>query len=121
MKTIYTEKAPKPVGPYSQAVKSNGFLFVSGQLGVDVHGTTKDTIEGQTEQCILNIRHILEQEGLSLEKVVKATVYLADMNDFQKMNSVYEKYFTGKPARAAVGVALLKNFKVEIEVVASFE
>ncbi|MBU7014949.1 MAG: hypothetical protein HXS52_02065 [Theionarchaea archaeon] len=121
MKPVYTEKAPKPVGPYSQAVKSNGFLFVSGQLGVDVKGITTDTIEGQTEQCILNIRNILEQEGLSLEKVVKATVYLADMNDFQKMNSVYEKYFTGKPARAAVGVSLLKNFKVEIEVVATYQ
>ena len=109
------------MGPYSQAIKSNGFLFVSGQLGVDAQGAIKDTVEHQTEQCILNIQHILKQEGLSLEKVVKATVYLADMNDCQKMNSVYEKYFTGKPARAAVGVALLKNFKVEIEVMAAFE
>lgn len=119
MKIIYTEKAPKPVGPYSQAVKSNGFLFVSGQLGVDANGAKKDTIEGQTEQCILNIKHILEKEGLSLENVVKATVFLTDMDNFKKMNSVYEKYFTGKPARAAVGVSLLPGFKVEIEVVAA--
>jgi len=121
MKPIFTEKAPKPVGPYSQAVKSNGFLFISGQLGVDTEGHVPDTIEGQTEQCIKNIKSILEHEGLTLENVVKATVFLTDMGNFSQMNSVYEKYFTGKPARAAIGVALLKNFKIEIEVIASYE
>ena len=121
MQSIFTEKAPKPVGPYSQAVKSNGFLFVSGQLGVDTAGKVPDTIEGQTEQCIKNIKSILEQEGLTLQKVVKATVYLKDMTDFQKMNAVYEKFFTGKPARAAVGVSLIKDFRVEIEVIATYE
>jgi 2-iminobutanoate/2-iminopropanoate deaminase len=121
MKQIFTEKAPKPVGPYSQAIQCGGFLFVSGQLGVDTEGNVKDSIEGQTEQVIQNIKVILEKEGLTLQKVVKATVYLKDMNDFQKMNGVYEKYFTGKPARAAVGVSLIKNFEVEIEVIASYE
>jgi 2-iminobutanoate/2-iminopropanoate deaminase len=121
MKAIYTEKAPQPVGPYSQAIKSNGFLFVSGQLGVDTDGNVPDTIEGQTEQSIKNIKEILAKENLTLKNVVKATVFLTTMDDFPNMNSVYEKHFTGKPARAAVGVSLLKNFKVEIEVIATYE
>jgi 2-iminobutanoate/2-iminopropanoate deaminase len=121
MKAIFSKNAPKPVGPYSQAMKSNGFLFVSGQLGVSTEGTVGKTVEEQTEQCIQNIKSILKEEGLTLEKVVKATVFLTDMGNFSKMNSVYEKHFTGKPARACVGVDLIKGFLVEIEVVASYE
>lgn len=121
MKIIFSEKAPKPVGPYSQAVKANGFLFVSGQLGIDPEGNVKRNIEDQTEQCILNIKSILEKEGLTLKNVVKATVYLKSMDDFQKMNAIYEKYFIGKPARACIGVGLIKDFKVEIEAIASYD
>jgi 2-iminobutanoate/2-iminopropanoate deaminase len=121
MKAVLSKNAPKPVGPYSQAMKSNGFLFVSGQLGVDTEGNVGKTIEEQTEQCIHNLTSILKEEGLTLEHVVKATVFLTDMNNFSKMNSVYEKHFTGKPARACVGVGLIKGFLVEIEVVASYE
>jgi len=105
MKQVLTENAPKPVGPYSQAVKANGFLFISGQLGIDKE----------------NIKAILKKENLDLKNVVKVTVYLKDMNDFGKMNSVYEKYFTGKPARACIGVNLFKNFKIEIEAIAVYE
>ncbi len=121
MKQVLTENAPKPVGPYSQAVKANGFLFISGQLGIDKDGNVKDTIEEQTEQAIENIKAILKKENLDLKNVVKVTVYLKDMNDFGKMNSVYEKYFTGKPARACIGVNLFKNFKIEIEAIAVYE
>ena len=121
MKQILTEDAPKPVGPYSQAVKANGFLFISGQLGIDRDGNVRETVEEQTEQAIKNIRAILRKENLDLNNVVKVTVYLRDMDDFGKMNSVYEKYFTGKPARACVGVGLIKNFKIEIEAIAVYE
>ena len=120
MKIILSENAPKPVGSYSQAVKANGFLFISGQLGIDKDGNVKETIEEQTEQALENIRSILKKENLDLKNVVKVTIFLKDMEDFGKMNSVYERYFK-IPARACVGVNLFKNFKIEIEAVASYE
>jgi len=120
MKIILSENAPRPVGPYSQAVKANRFLFVSGQLGMGRNGNVKETIEEQTEQALENIRSILKEESLDLKNVVKVTIFLKDMEDFGKMNSVYERYFK-TPARACVGVNLFKNFKIEIEAVASYE
>ncbi|MCK4636454.1 MAG: RidA family protein [Methanomicrobia archaeon] len=120
MKTVLSENAPKPVGPYSQAVKANGFLFISGQLGMDKNGNVKETIEGQTEQALENIKAILSKENLDLDNVVKVTIFLNDMENFGKMNSVYEKYLKA-PARACFGVNLIKNFKIEIEATASYE
>ncbi|MEA1993573.1 MAG: RidA family protein [Euryarchaeota archaeon] len=120
MKPILTKNAPEPVGPYSQAVKTDGFLFISGQLGIDNDGNVKETVEEQTTQALENIQAILKKENLELQNVAKITVYLSDMNNFDKMNSVYKKYFQ-RPARACIGVTLFKTFKVEIEAVAVYE
>lgn len=119
---IATDRGPKAIGPYSQAVKSNGFLFVSGQIPLDP--ATQQLIEGdiakQTERVMENLKGIVEAAGSSLSHVVKTTVFLSDMNDFAKMNEVYGRYFsTAPPARATVQVARLpRDVKVEIEVIA---
>lgn len=122
MKIIHTDKAPKAVGAYSQAVKANGFIFVSGQVPIDPQtGAVKKDIpiEEQTELVCKNIKAILEEGGSSFEKVVKATVLLADINDFAKVNEVYAKYFISKPARAAFQVGNLPlGVGVEIELIA---
>jgi 2-iminobutanoate/2-iminopropanoate deaminase len=119
---INTEQAPKAIGPYSQAVKGNGFLFVSGQLPVDKDSgeIVSGGIEAQTRQSLEHIRVILAAAESSLAHVVKTTVYLKDMNDFAAMNGVYATYFTKDcPARACIQVARLpKDAMVEIEVVA---
>lgn len=119
---IHTDKAPKAIGPYSQAIVANGFIFVSGQIPLDpVKGEiVGSTIEEQAHQVLKNIQAILEAAGSSMANVVKATVYLADMNDFAKMNAVYSQYFSEPyPARAAFQVARLpKDVKIEIEVIA---
>jgi 2-iminobutanoate/2-iminopropanoate deaminase len=119
---INTEQAPKAIGPYSQAVKGNGFLFVSGQLPVDKDSgeIVSGGIEAQTRQSLEHIRVILGAAESSLAHVVKTTVYLKDMNDFAAMNGVYATYFTKDcPARACIQVARLpKDAMVEIEVVA---
>ncbi len=121
-KAINTPKAPKAIGPYSQAIMANGFIFVSGQIPIDpekgeIVGTT---VEEQAHQVLKNIKAILEEAGSSLAEVVKATVYLADMNDFARMNAVYAQYFPEPyPARAAFQVARLpRDVKIEIEVIA---
>ena len=122
-KSIKTEKAPGAIGPYSQAVKSGGFIFVSGQLPIDPEtgSFAGDDIASQTKRSLENIKAILEASGASMEAVVKATVFLTDMNDFAGMNEVYSSYFTEPyPARAAVEVSRLpKDALVEIEVVAA--
>ena len=121
MKKIATEKAPQAIGPYSQAVASDNFVFTSGQIAIDpsTNQLTEDDIEKQTIRVLENIRHILIAAGTSMEKVVKTTVFLADINDFAKMNEVYEKYFSHRPARSTVQVAKLpKNAKIEIDVIA---
>ncbi|HOJ40549.1 MAG TPA: RidA family protein [bacterium] len=121
MKHITTEQAPAAIGPYSQAVEASGFLFVSGQLGLDpANGELASSeITGQTEQTIKNLENILKAAGSSLDRVVKTTVYLARLEDFPAMNGVYSRYFTGKPARATVVVsALPRQALVEIECVA---
>jgi len=119
---IYTEQAPKPVGPYSQAVEVGSFVFVSGQIPIDptTGQMAGDDIESQTHQVLKNIKNILEKAGLSLHNVVKTTVLLANMNDFQKMNEIYATYFEEPfPARAAYQVAKLPlGAKIEIECIA---
>ncbi|WP_196601192.1 RidA family protein [Pectinatus frisingensis] len=123
-KTILTtSKAPGAIGPYSQGVRANGFVFISGQLPIDpatgeFAGNT--TIE-QTKQSLLNIKHILESEDIALNDVVKTTVLLKDINDFAAMNEVYAGFFKKDcPARSAFQVAALpKDALVEIEVIAA--
>ncbi|HAR36313.1 MAG TPA: reactive intermediate/imine deaminase [Acidobacteria bacterium] len=122
-KAIQTDRAPRAIGPYSQAIRANGFIFVSGQIPLDpARGEIAGaTIEEQTHQVLKNIQAILEAAGSSMAEVVKATVYLADMNDFAKMNAIYAQYFPEPfPARAAFQVARLpRDVKVEIEVMAA--
>jgi 2-iminobutanoate/2-iminopropanoate deaminase len=120
---VLTDKGPKPIGPYSQAIKAGGFLFASGQVALDPHSNDflPGDIRQQTERVLENIKGILEAGGVNLHHVVKTTVFLKDMNDFAAMNEVYGKYFTvAPPARSTVQVARLpKDALVEIEVVAS--
>ncbi|MBN2726489.1 RidA family protein [Candidatus Mcinerneyibacteriota bacterium] len=124
-KIIKTDKAPGAVGPYSQAVVSGGFVFTSGQLPMDP-GTGK-FVEGgvkeETRQCLENVRAILEAAGTSLDKVVKATVFLTDIKDFAAVNEVYASFFReGPPARSAFQVAALPlGARVEIEMIAAVE
>ena len=119
---IHTEKAPAAIGPYSQAVKAGNLLFVSGQIPIDpATGVfAGEDITTQTRQSLRNVQAILEEAGYSLSDVVKATVLLADMQDFAAMNAVYAEFFTANcPARAAFAVKdLPKGAKVEIEVIA---
>ncbi len=120
---VLTDKGPKPIGPYSQAVKSNGFLFASGQVALDPR--TNEFIGGdirqQTERAMENIKAVVEAGGSNLHHVVKTTVFLKDMNDFAAMNEAYGKYFpAAPPARSTVQVARLpKDALVEIEVIAA--
>jgi len=120
---VLTEKGPKPIGPYSQAIKSGGFLFASGQVALDPRSSEflAGDIRQQTERVLENVKAILEAGGANLHQVAKTTVFLKDMNDFAAMNEVYGKYFTSAPpARSTVQVARLpKDALVEIEVIAS--
>jgi len=120
---VLTDKGPKPIGPYSQAVKSNGLLFVSGQVAIDPRSNdfVPGDIRQQTERALENLKGILEASGANLHHVVKTTVFLKDMNDFAAMNEVYGRFFTAAPpARSTVQVARLpKDALVEIEVIAS--
>lgn len=124
MKTVIaTDKAPAAIGPYSQGIRAGALVFTSGQLPIDpATGAFPDTIEAQTKQSLENCRAILAAAGLTMENVVKTTVFLKDMNDFAAMNGVYATFFpTNAPARSAVEVARLpKDARVEIECVASF-
>lgn len=118
---IHTEKAPAAVGPYSQAIISNGMVYTSGQIAINPVTNTVETttIEEQTEQVMRNLGAVLDTAGSSFEKAVKTTCFLADMNDFAAFNEIYGKYFTGLPARSCVAVKTLpKNVLVEVEVIA---
>ena len=119
---LHTDAAPAAVGPYSQAVRAGNLLFISGQIGLDPESGTLagDDIKKQTEQVLLNIKAILAKAGLTPADVVKATVYLADINDFKAMNEIYGRMFNAEPpARAAFQVAALPlAAKVEIEAIA---
>ena len=121
-KIISTEKAPKAVGPYSQAVWANDLLFISGQIPIDskTGKFVSEDVKEQTKQVFKNLEAILKEAGLSYENIVKATVYLADMNDFAAMNEVYASFFEKDfPARAAFQVVKLPlGAKVEIEAIA---
>lgn len=125
MKAISTSKAPGAIGPYSQAVQAGPFVYTSGQLPIDpsTGAFPEGGIKAQTRQSLLNVQAILEEAGLKMSNVVKTTVFLADMNDFAEMNSVYSEFFQAPyPARSAVAVKTLpKNALVEIEVVAACE
>jgi 2-iminobutanoate/2-iminopropanoate deaminase len=119
---IATDRGPKAIGPYSQAIRANGFIFISGQVPLDPR--TQQMVEGdirqQTERVLENLKGIVEAAGSTLAHVVKTTVYLKDMNDFSAMNEVYARYFaSAPPARATVEVSRLpKDARVEIELVA---
>lgn len=119
---IRTDKAPKAIGPYSQAIEANGFIFVSGQIPIDptTGEIIKGSIEKQTEQVLKNIKAILEGAGSTMENIVKATVYLSNLKDYSKVNEIYGKYIPSPyPARAAFQVARLpKDVGIEIEVIA---
>jgi putative endoribonuclease L-PSP len=124
MKQVYTEQAPAALGPYSQAYKANGFVFISGQGGIDpAQGAlVEGGVEAQTLQAMKNIEAILKEAGTDFSKVVKTTCFLADMGDFAKFNAIYAEYFTSKPARSCVAVKTLPvNFLVEVEVIALAE
>ena len=121
MVRIYTENAPAAIGPYSQAIKTNGFVFTSGQIALDP--ATCEVVAGgiseQTVRICENLKAVLAEAGSSLDKVVKTTCFLADMNDFSAFNNIYGQYFTQKPARSCVAVkALPKGVLAEVEVIA---
>ena len=122
MKAIQTTKAPAAIGPYSQAVEANGFVFASGQLGINP--ATGEFVEGdvqaQTRQALTNARAIMNEAGLDLNNVIKTTVFLSDMANFAAMNEIYAEFFSEPyPARSAVAVKTLpKNALVEVECIA---
>ena len=122
MEIISTDHAPQALGPYSQAIRANGFVFCSGQIPIDpaADAVVATTVEDQTRQAITNLRQVLEAAGSGLGKVVKTTVFISDMNDFAAVNGVYAELFgDAKPARSCVQVARLpKDVKIEIEAIA---
>lgn len=121
-KVICTQKAPGAIGPYSQAIEANGMVFVSGQLPIDpaTGNFASDDVKGQTRQSLENIKNILAEAGMTMDNVVKTTVFLQDMSLFGDMNSVYSEFFSKDfPARCAFAVkSLPKNALVEIECIA---
>jgi 2-iminobutanoate/2-iminopropanoate deaminase len=122
-KIIFTENAPAPIGPYNQAVLKGNTLYTSGQIAINpaTGELITDTIEVETEQVMQNMKAVLEASGMTFENVVKTTIFIMDMNDFGKINTVYGSYFNEKtaPARETVQVACLpKNVNVEISMIA---
>jgi 2-iminobutanoate/2-iminopropanoate deaminase len=122
LEVIQTEKAAAPIGPYSQAIRANGFIFVAGEKGIDpqTNAIVEGGIPAETRQTLENIRNILEEAGSSMSRVVATTVYLTDINTFGEMNKVYAEYFTSNPpGRTTVGVTSLPaGAQVEITVTA---
>ena len=125
MKIINTDKAPKAIGPYSQAIKHNDLMFTSGQIPLDPDTglIVSEDFKDQVHQCLENIRGILEAENLLLNRIIKLTVYVIDLDNFSKLNEVFEDFFEGAyPARSAVQVSRLpKDSQVEIEAVCCYE
>ena len=119
---IFTDKAPAPIGPYSQAVLANDTLYVSGQIGIDQYADAwiNESIEKETEQVMKNIGYVLEAADMDFSNIVKCSIFISDMNDFSRINSVYDKYFDDlPPARECVQVSVLpKNVNVEISCIA---
>lgn len=122
---LHTDNAPKAIGPYSQAIRANGFLFCSGQIPLDpaTMQMVEGDIETQTRRVLNNVQAVLENAGTGFSRVVKTTVFLQDLGEFSRMNAVYAEFFTGTPpARSTVQVAALpRNAKIEIECVALVE
>ena len=121
MEYVQTNSAPAAIGPYSQALVSGGLVFTSGQIPLDpaTGAVVAGGIEAQTEQVMKNLAAVLAEAGSGLEKAVKTTCFLAEMNDFAAFNEVYARHFTGKPARSCVAVRQLpKSVLVEVEVIA---
>jgi 2-iminobutanoate/2-iminopropanoate deaminase len=122
IEAVATDRGPKAIGPYSQAIRANGFVFLSGQIALDPQ--TQQVVDGdvsaQTERVLENLKAVVEAAGSSLQRVVKTTVFLSDMDEFAAMNEVYTRYFTShKPARSTVEVSRLpKNVRVEIDLIA---
>jgi len=119
------EKAPKAIGPYSPSVKIDNLLFISGQIPIDpINGTIiNGNIEEQTKRVLENLKLTLEPYAIGLEKIVKTTIFIKDMNNFSKINEIYSQYFTNKyPARSCVEVSRLpKDVQIEIEAIAYYE
>ena len=117
---IYTKNAPEPVGPYSQAIKANGFLYCSGMIAINPQNNTflNGSIEEQTTQVMKNIEALLRASGYSFNDVIKTTCFLDDMTNFSVFNEIYANYFISKPARSCVEAKLPKGAKVEVEIVA---
>ena len=119
---IFTDKAPAPIGPYSQAVLSGNTLYVSGQIGIDQYADAwiNETIEKETEQVMKNLGYVLEAANMDFSNIVKCSIFISDMNDFAKINSIYAAYFDkNPPARETVQVSVLpKNVNVEISCIA---
>jgi len=121
MEKISTKNAPNAIGPYSQAIKAGGFVFCSGQIAIDpkTNEFKPGTIIEETTRVIENLKAVLEQAHSGLEKTIKVTVYLLNIDNFTEMNKVYEKYFLNKPARSTIEVSKLpKGAKVEIDAIA---
>ncbi len=120
--TVLTTTAPKPIGPYSQAIRTTSLVFASGQAGLDPNtgDLVQPGVEAETRQVLANIKNVLEAAGSSMSLVVKTTVFLVDMGEFPKMNAIYAEFFPkDPPARSTVGVAALpKGARVEIEAIA---
>ncbi|WP_415407602.1 RidA family protein [Sulfurovum sp. CS9] len=121
MKFISTQEAPQAIGPYSQAVVVNGFVYTSGQIGLLPNGELiADDVESQTHQVMKNLFYVLEAANAHFNDVIKTTIFLEDMRDFDKINAIYAHYFgTHKPVRSTVAVrSLPKNVKIEIDCIA---
>ncbi len=121
-KVISTNNAPAAIGPYSQAIEAGGFVFASGQIPIDpATGNIPEGIEAQTVQALTNVKNLMEASGLTMDNVVKTSVFIKNMDDFAKINEIYAGFFTGDhPARSCVEVARLpKDVLIEVEVIAS--
>lgn len=121
-KIIATDKAPAAIGPYSQAIEAGGFVFASGQIPVDpATGNIPEGIEAQAKQALTNVKNLMEASGLSMDNIVKTSVFIKDMNDFSKVNEVYATFFDNDfPARSCVEVVRLpKDVLIEVEVIAA--
>lgn len=120
LEIIATQNAPQAIGPYSQAIKANGVIYTSGQIGLNPQGILVEGIEAQTRQVLNNLSEVLKAGGSSLQQVFKTTIFLSDMEDFALVNAIYAEFFgEHKPARSTVAVKTLpKNALVEIECMA---
>ncbi len=105
---IFSEQAPKPIGPYSQAIKVDNLIFLSGQIGIDSSGNLKNSLEEQVHQIFSNIKAILSKANLTLDAIIKTTIYITNINDFNLINEIYQSYFHAPyPARTTIEVSKL--------------